>query len=274
MKGVGRKFLKLDFRFETVFRLSTVILLGTLLSFDSLAHFVQILPERDPAQSGNSREIEILIRFAHPFEQTLMDMEQPESLIVKAPDGTHDLSATLQAETKTLHRFYRSHYSFTRPGDYLFLLKPKAYFEPAERKFIRHFTKLVVNVGGVEGEWDALIGVPVEIIPLTRPYGLWRGNLFTGRVLVEGKPAVNTLVEVAYENRTKKIAPTPLHRIQTLKTDSEGVFSYAMPFAGWWGFAALIDAKEGIQHEDGETYPVELGGLIWVHAESPAPESE
>lgn len=250
------------------------LLLGLLLSFDCVAHFVQILLDTSRGDRVDTREIEVLIRFAHPFEQTLMDMAPPEFLSVQAPDGIHDLSASLREERENGRRYYRSRYAYSRPGDHIFLVKPKAYFEAAEAKFIQHFTKLVVNAGGVESGWDQAFGLPVEIIPLTRPYGLWRGNLFSGRVLVGGKPAANTRVEVAYENRRKIEAPSPLHAVQVLKTDANGLFSYAMPFSGWWGYAALTESEARIKREDGNSYAVEIGGLIWVYADAPLPQGE
>ncbi len=50
---------------------------------------------------------------------------------------------------------------------------------------------------------------------------------------------------------------------QVIKTDGNGVFTYAMPKAGWWGFAALTEDEKTMQHE-GREYPVEIGAVIWV----------
>jgi cobalt/nickel transport protein len=51
---------------------------------------------------------------------------------------------------------------------------------------------------------------------------------------------------------------------QVIKTDREGVFHYAMPRAGWWGFAALVEGEKPLPNPQGDPVPVELGGLIWV----------
>ena len=53
---------------------------------------------------------------------------------------------------------------------------------------------------------------------------------------------------------------------QVVKTDANGVFAYTMPWAGWWGFAALIDGAEKRKGPDGQPAAVELGGLMWVKA--------
>jgi cobalt/nickel transport protein len=43
------------------------------------------------------------------------------------------------------------------------------------------------------------------------------------------------------------------------------MFSYAMPRAGWWGFAALSTADWTIK-KDGVDKPVEIGAVYWVLA--------
>ena len=43
------------------------------------------------------------------------------------------------------------------------------------------------------------------------------------------------------------------------------VISYALPRAGWWGFAALVEGENKIER-DGAPRDVELGGVIWVRA--------
>ena len=50
---------------------------------------------------------------------------------------------------------------------------------------------------------------------------------------------------------------------QVVKADANGVFSYSVPFAGWWGFAALNTAAEKVNHE-GTPKDVELGAVLWT----------
>ena len=104
-----------------------------------------------------------------------------------------------------------------------------------------------MNALGFEEGWDSEIGLKTEIVPLTRPYGLWAGNVFQGVVKVDGtiKP------------------PAEPYITQVIKADKNGVFTYAMPKAGWWGFAALNTAEYKI-NRDGKEYPVEIGAVLWV----------
>ena len=53
---------------------------------------------------------------------------------------------------------------------------------------------------------------------------------------------------------------------QVIKADANGAFSYTMPRAGWWGFAALLEGDMAMQSPEGADVPVEQGALIWVKA--------
>ena len=69
-----------------------------------------------------------------------------------------------------------------------------------------------------------------------------------------------------YYNTAGVEPPTDLHVTQVIKADGQGVFSYALPKAGWWSFAALVEGDEKMKNPQGQEVGVELGGLIWVKA--------
>jgi cobalt/nickel transport protein len=50
---------------------------------------------------------------------------------------------------------------------------------------------------------------------------------------------------------------------QTVKANQNGVFTYGVPRAGWWGFAALSTAEERLVYE-GKPKSVEIGAVLWV----------
>ena len=122
---------------------------------------------------------------------------------------------------------------------------------------------MVVNFAGGEG-WDKLVGLPVEIEPLVRPYGMWTGNQFRGIVRKDGKPVPFAAIEVEWVNDGSIKAPADAFVTQVIKADATGQFSYVMPRAGWWGFAALTEGDKTIPGPDGKPAKVEVGGLMWV----------
>jgi cobalt/nickel transport protein len=106
------------------------------------------------------------------------------------------------------------------------------------------------------------LGLRTQIVPLSKPFGLWAGNVFQGVVLLDGAPVPGAEVEVEhYDEDGAATVPSDLMITQTIKADADGVFTYAAPGPGWWGFAALNTAPETMMHE-GEAKPVELGAVI------------
>ena len=98
---------------------------------------------------------------------------------------------------------------------------------------------------------------------------LYAGNLFQGIVKLDGKPVPYAEVEVEYYNQDKKAeAPTDYMITQTIKADENGVFSYAAPRSGWWGFAALNEADYTLPDPSGKAKPVELGAVLWIYMDA------
>jgi cobalt/nickel transport protein len=239
-----------------------------LLAGVGRSHFQVLMPERDIVAPADEKAVGFDILFSHPMEQgPVMDMGSPAAFGVLVGGRRHDLTDTLEKVAVDGKSAYQSSYEIRRPGDHVFYLEPAPYWEPAEGKMIVHYTKVVLD-GLHAGEgWDALVGLPVEIEPLVRPYGLWAGNVFRGIVRKDGQPVPFAEIEVEYWNAGGRVGvPSEPFVTQVIKADGNGAFCYAMPRAGWWSFAALVEADETMANPDGEQVPVELGGLIWVHA--------
>ena len=234
-------------------------ILFLFISF-SQAHFLTFLSNSDNIENQSDSKLEFDISFIHPFEQNGMNMEKP-TLYVNSKSTNIKLTET----TKLNHKAWKATYDINMPGVYKFFIEPQAYFEPSEGKFIIHVPKLIVSSFGLEEGWAEPLGLKYEIIPMVKPFSLYAGNLFQGKVLHKGKAASNIDVEVELYNEFGLKAPTQAHITQVIKTDDNGIFSFVMNHKGWWGFAALIE-EGSLKHNDGESYPVENGALIWIKA--------
>ncbi len=249
---------------KIIFQTALTVLIMTVSVSLSWAHFGMIIPSDDIVSKEDSKKIALQVQFIHPFEGHYMNMEKPKAFGVL--DGTKktDLLQTLKKKDVKGFITWETAYRIKRPGDKVFFIEPAPYWEPAEEIFIIHYTKVIVNALGLEQGWDSEIGLKTEIVPLTRPYGLWAGNVFQGIVKVDGKAVPHAEVEVEYYNEDGKIKPPAEPYItQVIKADKNGVFTYAMPKTGWWGFAALNTAEYRLER-GGKKYPVEIGAVLWV----------
>ena len=172
----------------------------------SSAHFGMIIPSTDIVESQAEADLNLKVMFAHPFEGNTMDMAKPVQFGVYFNGKKQDLTADLKpakvqnySDSKS-YQAWGADFEIRRPGDYIFYMQPAPYWEPAEDKFIVHYTKVVVDAFGREEGWQDEVGLKTEIVPLTRPYGIYKGNLFRGQVKVNGKPVPFCEVEVEYYN--------------------------------------------------------------------------
>ncbi|WP_338115999.1 DUF4198 domain-containing protein [Thiocystis violacea] len=243
----------------------TLGFLSFLVCLQAQAHFQELIPSTDIVTSEDESRIELEMTFTHPMEGgPAMPMDQPAGFGVLSPSGREDLLSSLRPRTRDGQSAYGAEYRIKQPGDHVFHLEPAPYWEPAEGVMIIHHTKVVVDGFGAGEGWDAEVGFPVEITPLVRPYGLWTGNLFRGIVKQGGTPVPFAEVEIEWRNDGSLKPPADAFITQVVKADSNGVFGYVMPKAGWWGFAALLKGDRPMKNPAGEDVPVEAGALMWV----------
>jgi cobalt/nickel transport protein len=252
---------------KTIFRFVTVVVVILMSAGQAFAHFGMVIPSDSMVMQGDDKIVNLQLSFSHPFEMVGMELVKPKAFGVVANGKKEDLGSTLKPLKVMDHSAWQADYAIKRPGVYMFYMEPQPYWEPAEDVFIIHYTKTVVTAFGDDEGWDGEVGLKTEIVPLSKPYGLYAGNVFQGIVKLDGKPVPFAEVEVEYDNKDgKAVAPADYMVTQTIKADPNGVFTYAVPKAGWWGFAALNEADFKIK-KDGQDKGVEIGAVIWVHFE-------
>jgi cobalt/nickel transport protein len=249
------------------------------------AHF-QLLytPE---AALNEAAAMPLALVFSHPFDNGFtMDMGRPEAFYVVSQRGdaeprTTDLMQYLTpiewsgVESTAAAFVANPPRSVTRSlGDYTFVLRPSPYYEAQEDKYIQQITKTVVNVGGIPGAWDRPLGLPVEIVPLDKPYANWVGGVFRAVVLSGGEPVPHAEVEVEYLNHEPQIdarrfdpqgkvtAPQGSFTTLSIRADALGQVTIGLPKAGWWGICAL-DLDDGATHEGKD---LSVDAVLWVKA--------
>ncbi|HIC87051.1 MAG TPA: DUF4198 domain-containing protein [Aquificae bacterium] len=242
-----------------------------LLLNTSYGHFIVLKPNKDIVENPSDKRLKIICKFTHPMQgYPNMDFE-----IEKFGVYVNGKEEKLNFKTRWIRAFpksdkyvrmYLANYKIKKPGVYQFFVIPKPYWEAEEGKFIKQITKVYLQAFGLEEGWDKPIGLKAEIVPLTRPFGLWEGNTFKGRAFINGKPAKNVKVEIEYLNPNFKSIklPASVFITQVVKTDENGYFEYTIPWAGWWGFSVI--GKDGNITYKGHSGPVELDAVLWIRA--------
>lgn len=231
-------------------RLAGVALAAFAMSTAAHAHF-QLLYTPD-VMLEKAQEIPLKLMFGHPMENGhAMDMEVPLAFDVYFKGKKKDLLPSLKPIMwKGAHnesKAFETTYKIKRNGDYIFALTPAPYYEGSEDIYIQQITKSFVNKA-MPTNWNEPVGLPVEIVPLNKPYQNFVGGTFTGQLLSEGKPAAGVECEIEYINPRIDVeanafskeadGPVPDSAIVAM-TDPNGMFTFGLPRAGTWGFACM-----------------------------------
>ncbi|MCJ8499784.1 DUF4198 domain-containing protein [Desulfatitalea alkaliphila] len=259
------------------------VVLTLLVGSPALAHYQLLYTPLTALERGGEMLLKLV--FTHPFEGGhTMDMAPVQEFYVVHQRGEEgeprktDLKEHLKQITWTSQGHAGKAYEARLParivrsmGDYVFVLVPGPYYEPADEEYIQQFTKLMLNVGGVPGNWHQPLGLPAEIVPLDKPYANWTGGIFRGVVMADGKPVPNAELEIEYLNYTPDMeknafagkpkieAPHPAFETIGIRANNRGEFAIGLPKAGWWGIAAL-----GVGESEFDGKPVAREAVLWV----------
>ncbi|RBW43943.1 DUF4198 domain-containing protein [Psychromonas sp. B3M02] len=233
-------------------------------------------PELLRAKGGN---ISLKMPFTHPAASGhVMKVDKPQAFyMIKKGKKTDLIDKVSEIEWESAvdtGHAYQADVKLRGLGDYVFISQPSPYFEAEEGSYIQQITKTIVNVGGLPTDWNEDFGLAAEIVPLTKPYAIYEGGIFTGVVKSRGQAVPFAEIEVEFVNYVpemdnNRFAKTPLMTTpsdvfitQTIYADANGTFNYVLPKAGQWGFAAL-----GVGEE--KTYngkELSQDAVIWVEA--------
>ncbi len=198
------------------------------------AHFHTVIPEEAFLKKG--RSVEVRYFYGHPFEHEVALTKRPDRLYVISPDGTtEDLLSALK-EDGTGFRF-----TFTpavRGDHYLVLRAPPA----VEADVVyRESSKVILHVQSQRG-WDRpVLREGLDIVPLTRPYGLYEHSVLRARVEWKGKPLAGARVEIEkYNAAPPKELPEDPFITSVVVTDEAGIFVASLPEAGWWSVTVTV----------------------------------
>ncbi|MBE0529964.1 MAG: DUF4198 domain-containing protein [Rhodospirillales bacterium] len=224
----------------------------------------------------NPETLPFKLVFTHPFENGhAMDMGKPESFSYSFKGERTDLTNALKPITwhgaSNASKAFEAEVKIQRNGDYIFVLVPEPYFEGSEGIYIQQITKSFVNKGGVPTGWEQPVGLPTEIVPLNKPYNLLTGSTFSGVLLSDGKPAAGVEIEIEYmaalpdmkANKPGEVTAQPASSALVAITDERGVFTFGIPKAGFWGFAALGSGP--VKEHKGKE--LSQDAVIWIYAE-------
>ncbi len=241
------------------------------------AHFQLIYSPGMALEHGG--KVRLKMPFTHPaISGPVMDMTRPVSFDMLHKGEKKSLTDLLTQISWTSAEntgiAWEAEVQLKGLGDYVFTLVPEPYFDTHEDIYIQQLTKTILNIGGVPTDWNDTTNLAAEIRPLNKPYANYVGGTFTGVVMSMGKAVPFAEIEVEFmnfppsgeENKFREIpliiTPTAAFETQTIISDANGTFTFGLPKAGYWGFAALDVGPE----KTFKGKPLSQDAVIWVQA--------
>jgi nickel transport protein len=221
-------------------------------------------------------DVPVKLIFWHPMDNGhVMDMDLPQEFYMVHKGEKTDLKGTLEPVQFTggenSGAAFKGSVPVKRAGDYVLVTVPTPYYEESEDIYIQQITKAFLNRNELPTDWMEPVGLPTEILPLNKPYNILAGSTFTGQVLAEGQPVAGAEIEIEYmaavpdmesaASTTPVVSPMPGGAIVAI-SDANGYFSFGVPKAGYWGFAAL-GSGPATEHEGKE---LSQDAVIWIRA--------
>lgn len=103
------------------------------------------------------------------------------------------------------------------------------------------FSKAILQVGDQQSaSFSAILGYPVEIVPLSNPYELSSGDLFRARILKNGKPLADELVYATHEGHYEMSDEGIYEEFAKVRSDENGEIEFILEEAGRW-YVRFID---------------------------------
>lgn len=251
-----------------------LVVMGLATTGTAWAHFQLLYSPRTNVTSP--QELPLKLIFWHPYSNgPVMEMSRPLSLFAINRGEKVDLMESLTPVTfegaENSAAAYEARLPVRRAGDYVLALEPAPYYEESEDIYIQQITKAYVNHAQLPTDWAEPLGLDAEILPLVKPTNVLAGSNFRGRVMSAGQPVAGAEIEVELiaappDMDNNKAGPAlrsePLGGAIVVLSDEAGYFSFGIPHAGTWGFAAL-DVGPKKTHNNKH---LSQDAVIWVTA--------
>ena len=258
-------------------------LLSVLVGFawaasGAFGHFNTLWPDSPNGYALPGQKVVWQYFWGHPYEMILFDAQRPNVYAV-TPSGARQPVAVEPARMKDpatgkLRAAYGLTYTPEEIGDTWIVLEAPPYVIEEEGEAVQDYVKQCVHVMAQNG-WDARLGLPIELVPLSRPYGLEPGFAVTVRAYLNGQPLAGAACEIEKFNGfavTEEMLPKDQFGNEDVpmitraaRTDANGYLTYTLDEPGWWIIAVMGDG--GSVKVEGKAYPRVLRGCLWVHVD-------
>ena len=172
-----------------------------------------------------------------------------------------DMEESLYLDTKA----WGANVAIDQPGLYQFITETRPRLNAERQCFEQQYVKSILPVCGVEEGWERPAGLRLEVLPLTRPFGLTAGSSFTGKALGPDGPLTSARVYMDRIRTEKKTGPLPgsmIWKPAPMPTASS-------PSPPERPLVVLrVEVPGQPSSPDGQPTPLILGSVLWLYVDA------
>lgn len=140
--------------------------------------------EAAPPVPNIGQEVDVLITRMDPFRHLAEEMSMPQLFaVLRFDEHTLPKDGVMQPERVDVlgdveeaqyldKKAWGANVALDKPGLYQFIIETRPWWNEAAQRYDQHYVKSFLPVYGVETGWEYPAGLPVEIVSLSRPFGL------------------------------------------------------------------------------------------------------
>jgi len=236
----------------------------SLCAPDAHAHYPILLLNKSPIAVKQRDKVMFFYGRGHMYKREWSKSPKPDWVKVVGFDGmTNDITSRLRLDG--------DHYKFSwqakSPGDTWVVVHTPLEWSDHDMCWVETTLRSIVHIGFSKG-WQEPLGLSkLEMLPLTRPYGLLPGDVMRVKVMKSGKSVPNQMVYAErYYSKTPAGNEPPIELLmRSAQTDDGGVAGITLRKSGWWViFTVLEDGEQTIKGKKGL---VQREDALWVHVE-------
>ncbi len=240
-------------------------LMITLLWVGSAAaHYNLLFLDRSPIKYKLKETAQLTYARGHLYKREWGQAPKPDWVKAFTFDG---MSTDLTANMQTAGPLTRIPWKIKRPGDTWLVAHLPLQWSEHDAAWVESSMRTMVHIGFSRGWQEPLGMTKLELLPLTRPYGILPGDVMRVQVLDSGKGLAETMVYAEHYYEKPPQGPMPADEILTraARTDSNGIAAITLPKPGWWVIMTVVE--KGRRKANGREGPLKLDDALWVYVE-------
>ncbi len=240
-----------------------------------------VLFTKDSNFLTKGQENKVFLSYGIPAWGVFYDLKPPKKAFCVLPDKKfQNLSlfrTLLKDPALNIDRIaFFTYVKSDNPGIYTLCIEGKRTLTP-QNFVVKEFAKVYLFLPGPnvwQVNWKINCGFPLEILPLSRPYGIEKGDLLWGKVLLYNQSLTRGNIKVVYEllkkqktnfyiSKRQSLNKSPLFYFKETYLNSDGTFVITFPQPGWWLVSLMI--PWGNTTYANSVYPFYLKTDLWVY---------